>query len=122
MVSMCPAASHDEQRMVWLARLRVAPDCRFPAHPALRGSAAVHGLANHPQDGFPAASYKGYPAQTVSLCGISLLVEHKCDGLAPAVWVSVCFAAGAAQDEYAEHWCGDAPCVGTEQLHEQFRG
>ena len=94
-VSMCPAASHDERRMVLLARLRVAPDCRFPAHPALRGSAAVLSAANHPQDGFPAAPHEDDPAQTVSLRGIPLFAWHRRDGLAPVALVSVCSVAVA---------------------------
>ena len=115
-------AFHDGQRKVLLVWFWNVLDCGFPVLSAFHESPELLSAEHYPQAGFPAASYKGYPAQTVSLCGISLLVEHKCNGLAPAVWVSVCFAAGAAQDEYAEHWCGDAPCVGTEQLHEQFRG
>ena len=119
---MCPAALHDKQRMVLSARLRIVPDCGFPVLSAFHESPELLSAEHYPQAGFPAAPYEDDPAQTLFLRGISLLVEHKCDGLAPAVWVSVCFAAGAAQDEYAEHWYGDAPCVGTEQLHGRFRG
>ena len=91
---MCPAASYDERRMVLLARLRVAPDCGFPAHPALRGSAAVLSAANHPQDGFPAAPHEDDPAQTVSLRGIPLFAWHRRDGLAPVAlaWPFLRFA------------------------------
>ena len=90
--------------MVFLVRLRIVADYGFRAHLAFRRSATIPVLVDHPQDGFPAAPYKDYPAQTVSLCGISLLVEHKCDGLAPAVLVSVRSAA-------VSHLAGYAPCL-----------
>ena len=69
-------------------------------HESLELLSAEH----YPQAGFPAASYKGYPAQTVSLCGISLLVEHKCNGLAPAVWALMRAAAAAVLAECAVHF------------------
>ena len=119
---MCPAALHDEQQMVFLVRLRIVADYGFQAHLAFHGSATIPVLVDHPQAGFPAAPYKDYPAQTAVLRGISLPAAHTRVAPAPAAWVSIRSAAGVAQDEYAERWCGDAPCVGTEQLHEQFRG
>ena len=63
---------------------------------------------HYPQTGFPAAPYADDPAQTFFLRGISLLVEHKCDGLAPAVLVSVCFAAVLVLAECVNHPCACA--------------
>ena len=95
MVSMRPAALHDEQRIVLLVWFWNVLDCGFPVLSAFHESPELLSAEHYPQAGFPAASYKGYPAQTVSLCGISLLVEHKCDGLAPVALVSVCSVAVA---------------------------
>ena len=92
---MCPAALHDEQRMVLLARLRIVPDHEFPVYLAFRGSATIPVLVDHPQAGFQAAPYKDYPAQTFFLRGISLFAWHRRDGLAPVVLVSVCSVAVA---------------------------
>ena len=103
-----PTALHDEQRMVFLVQLRIVADYGFQAHLAFRGSATIPVLVDHPQDGFPAAPYRGYPTQTFFLRGISLLVEHKCDDLAPAVWVSVCFAAALVLVECVNHPCAGA--------------
>ena len=119
---MCPAALHDEQRIVLLVWFWNVLDCGFPVLSAFHESPELLSAEHYPQAGFLAVPYEDDPAQTVSLRGISLFAWHKRDGLAPVALVSVCSAAGAAQDEYAGHWCGDAPCVGTEQLHEQFRG
>ena len=68
---------------------------------------AVRVLVDLPQAGFPAASYKGYPAQTVSLRGISLLVGHKRDGLAPAVWLSMRSAAVSVLSGCVHRSCAD---------------
>ena len=92
---MCPAALHDEQRMVLLAWLRIVPDHEFPVYLAFRGSATIPVLVDHPQAGFQAAPYKDYPAQTFFLRGISLFAWHRRDGLAPVVLVSVCSVAVA---------------------------
>ena len=78
---MRPAAFHGEQWTVLLVWFWNVLDC-----------------------GFSVALYEDAPAQTFFLRGISLLVEHKCDDLAPAVWVSVCFAAAAVLAECAVHF------------------
>ena len=101
-------AFHDGQRPVLLVRFRIAPGHGFLVYLAFRGYVAVHVLADHPQAVFPAAPYKGYPAQTVSLRGISLLVGHKRDGLAPAVWLSMRSAAVSVLSG-----CQHRPCAGV---------
>ena len=120
MVSMRPAAFHGEQWTVLLVWFWNVLDCGFPVLSTFHESPELLSAENCPQAGFPAAPYKDYPTQTVSLREISLPAWHGRDGPAPVALVSVCSAAGAVQDEYAGHWCGDAPCVGTEQLHGQL--
>lgn len=84
--------------------LRIVPDRAFPAHPAFHESPEFLSAEHYPQAGFLAVPYEDDPAQTFFLRGISLLVEHKCDDLAPAVWVSVCFATAAVLAECAVHF------------------
>lgn len=105
---MCPAALHDEQRMVLLARLRIVPDCGFPVLSAFHESPELLSAEHYPQAGFPAAPYKDYPTQTFFLRGISLLVGHKRDGLAPAVWLSMRSAAVSVLSGCVHRSCADA--------------
>ena len=100
---MRPAALHDKQRMVLLARLRIVPDRTFPAHPAFHESPEFLSAEHYPQAGFPAVPYEDDPAQTVSLRGIFLPAAHTRVALAPAAWVSVCFAAVLVLVECASH-------------------
>ena len=121
-MSMHPAAFHGEQWTVLLVWFWNVLDCGFPVLSAFHESPELLSAEHYPQAGFPAALHEDDPAQTVSLRGISLSAAHTRVAPIPAAWVSIRSAAGVAQDEYAEHWCGDVPCVGTEQLHEQFCG
>ena len=59
---------------------------------------------HYPQAGFPAASYKGYPAQTASLRGISLPAAHTRVAPAPAAWALMRAAAAAVLAECAVHF------------------
>ena len=104
MVSMRPAAFHGEQWTVLLVWFWNVLDCGFPVLSAFHESPEFLSAEHYPQAGFPGALYEDAPAQTFFLRGISLLVEHKCDDLAPAVWVSVCFAAAAVLAECAVHF------------------
>ena len=105
---MRPAALHDEQRMVFLVRLRIVPDRAFPAHPAFHESPEFLSAEHYPQAGFLAVPYEDDPAQTVSLRRISLPAAHTRVSLAPVVWMSVCFAAVLVLAECVNHPCACA--------------
>ena len=58
--------------MFLLVQFRIAPDHGFLVLSAFHESTEFLPAAHCPQAGFQAAPYKGYPAQTVFLRGISL--------------------------------------------------
>ena len=108
MVSMRPAALHDEQRIVLLVWFWNVLDCGFPVLSAFHESTEFLPAAHCPQAGFQAAPYKGYPAQTVFLRGISLLALHRRGGLALVVEILACAAAASILAV-----CVHPPCVGA---------
>ena len=105
---MCPAALHDEQRMVLLARLRIVPDCGFPVLSAFHESPELLSAEHYPQAGFQAAPYKDYPAQTVSLREISLPAWHGRVGPVPVEWVLERFLAASVLTGCIHRSCANA--------------
>ena len=67
----------------------------------------MRSAAYRPQAGFPVALYEDDPAQTIFLCGISLLALHRRGGLALVVEILACAAASILAV------CVHPPCVGA---------
>lgn len=108
MVSMRPAALHDEQRIVLLVWFWNVLDCGFPVLSAFHESPELLSAEHYPQAGFPAAPYADDPAQTFFLRGISLHVGHRHGGLALVVEILACAAAASILAV-----CVHPPCVGA---------